>query len=83
MNIALLGASSQIAKGLLRNLVLDQSNQLYLFTRNTLDYQEWLESKHLNLEQCMLNGLEEFNDSIKYDLIINFIGIGDPSKALK
>jgi len=83
VNIALLGASSQIAKGLLRNLVLDQSNQLYLFTRNTLDYQEWLESKHLNLEQCMLNGLEEFNDSIKYDLIINFIGIGDPSKALK
>ena len=37
----------------------------------------------MNLEQCMLNGLEEFNDSIKYDLIINFIGIGDPSKALK
>ncbi|MDA9344651.1 NAD-dependent epimerase/dehydratase family protein, partial [Gammaproteobacteria bacterium] len=83
MKIALLGASSQIAKGLVKNLVLDNSNKLYLFTRNTLDYQEWLKSTRLNSDQCISNRLEEFNDSIKYDLIINFIGIGDPFKALK
>jgi nucleoside-diphosphate-sugar epimerase len=83
MKIALLGSSSQIAKGLLRNFVLDETNQLFLFTRDIVTHQEWLKSKQLNSEQCSINSLEDFNDSIKYDLIINFIGIGDPAKALK
>ena len=83
MKIALLGASSQIARGLLRNFILDEANQLFLFTRDIVSYQEWLNIKQLNSPQCSINSLEEFNDSIKYDLIINFIGIGDPSKALK
>jgi hypothetical protein len=83
VKIALLGASSQIAKGLLRNFILDEANQLFLFTRDIVSYQEWLNIKQLNSPQCSINSLEEFNDSIKYDLIINFIGIGDPSKALK
>ena len=83
MKIALLGSSSQIAKGLLRNFVLDKTNQLFLFTRDIVTHQEWLKTKQLNSVQCSINSLEDFNDSIKYDLIINFIGIGDPAKALK
>ena len=83
MKIAFLGSSSQIAKGLLREFHNDDKHHFYLFTRDTESFNKWINSAKLNSPQVKLESFEKFNSSHEFDLIINFIGIGDPAKALK
>ena len=82
MKVALLGASSQIAKGLLKIFIQDEEHQMHLFTRDLSSFQQWIESNKINSSHLSANSLEAFNHKVEYDLIINFIGIGDPSKAI-
>ena len=83
MKIAFLGSSSQIAKGLLREFHNDDMHDFYLFTRDTESFNIWLDCAKLYSPNVKLETLEKFNSSQKFDLIINFIGIGDPVKALQ
>ena len=82
MKVALLGASSQIAKGLLKIFIQDEGHQMHLFTRDLSSFQQWIKSNKINSSHLSANSLEAFNHAVEYDLIINFIGIGDPSKAI-
>ena len=82
MKIAFLGASSQIAKGLLKEFFNEGIHNLYLFTRDIKSFDEWINDQMLENKYISLDPLENFNSSVQFDLIINFIGIGDPAKAL-
>ena len=83
MKIAFLGSSSQIAKGLLREFYNEDKHHFYLFTRDTESFNDWIESAKLNFQHIKLESFKNFNSSLEFDLIINFVGIGDPAKALK
>jgi hypothetical protein len=43
---------------------------------------EWASSANLNGEY-QVQAYDDFSDNQKYDIIINFVGIGDPEKAQK
>tara|TARA_Y100001970_G_C14146201_1_gene809948 strand:+ start:454 stop:1380 length:927 start_codon:yes stop_codon:yes gene_type:complete len=83
MKIAFLGSSSQIAKGLLRESQNEDKHHFYLFTRDTESFYNWMDNAKLNSINIKLESLKSFNSSHEFDLIINFVGIGDPGKALK
>lgn len=65
--IAILGASSQIAQDVISHLSKNSANQLFLYARN-----------HNADKSCF--SFELFPKQ-KYDLVINFIGSGNPKKT--
>jgi len=80
MDIAILGATSNIAKDLIWNLISsNQSIKLYLFSRRTNE----LRDLFIDHEVEFFGQYSEFSINTTYDVIFNFIGIGDPAKALE
>ena len=49
MNVAFFGASSQIAKGLIKKFSRSKTNKLYFFVRNKESFAIWLVEKKLSL----------------------------------
>jgi len=78
MRIAILGATSQIAKNLISYFLKDSKYELFLFARNTKAVHEFIMTID-SLSIPFIFGFEEF-PSGKYDVVINCIGIGDPRK---
>ncbi|HBG05021.1 MAG: hypothetical protein A2075_19875 [Geobacteraceae bacterium GWC2_58_44] len=78
--IAILGATSHIAKGLTHNFCLAQDAELYLFARSPERVRAFLDSIRLP-EHLPVRVLPfaEFT-SHTYDVVINCVGIGSPSK---
>jgi nucleoside-diphosphate-sugar epimerase len=75
--IAILGATSHIAKGLIDNFCEDKANKLYLFARSTDRVKDFLISINCG-GVCKVKPLAEFGKD-QYDVIINCVGIGDPA----
>lgn len=81
MNIAILGATSQIAKDLISSFSDEDKNKvLYLFTRQPDKLKSWMHEKNINNKYLAID-YGSFNER-KYDAIINFVGIGDPKMAI-
>ena len=80
MKIAILGANSQIAKDLLLSFSKKKNYDFSLFVRKVELLEKWINNKNLN-ESCQVQEYSSFNNNQKYDVIINFVGIGDPAKA--
>jgi len=81
MNIAILGATSQIAKDLISSFSDEDRNKvLYLFTRQPDKLKIWMHEKNINKKYLAID-YGSFNER-KYDAIINFVGIGDPKIAI-
>ena len=78
MKIAILGATSQIAKDLIKSLVNQTDYHCDLYSRNFMFVLDWLKSVNENNHYNVLS-YDEFTISKKYDMIINFVGIGDPA----
>ncbi|MCT8346721.1 hypothetical protein LGZ99_05705 [Photorhabdus temperata] len=80
MKVAILGATSQIAKDLLRQWSdKKQKHELYLFARRITVVEDFISTVvwHNNVK---IYCLEQFTSTkIKFDAILNFIGISDPS----
>jgi len=72
MNIAILGATSQIAQDLILSFSENTNYNLSLFGRNTSSD-----------GQRQIQLYSDFNKNQNYDVIINFVGVGDPVKAQK
>lgn len=78
MKLAILGATSQLAKDLIIRLSKNKNIILHLYSRNTENIKSWLltftnsgyKSKDINY----------FDNNENYDAIINFIGAGNPAK---
>ncbi|AIA70380.1 NAD-dependent epimerase/dehydratase family protein [Pectobacterium atrosepticum] len=79
MHIAILGCTSQIAKDLIRSIYVYSQHDLILFGRTPQQTQSWLAENGIT-SRCSVNQYEEY-PNIDHDVVINFVGIGDPSKA--
>lgn len=81
MNIAILGATSQIARDLICSFANHGEYQLTLFARGIGAVNNWLSNTKLAI--CYdVKSYDEFNYKQKFDVIINFVGVGDPVKVV-
>ncbi len=84
MNIAILGATSNIAKDLILNFVnRNPKIDITLFARNIDDLKAWLDEKEIINKISYIYTYESFSVKKNFDVIFNFVGIGDPAKAMK
>jgi nucleoside-diphosphate-sugar epimerase len=82
MRIAILGATSQIARDLILSFPINKGYDFLLFCRNIELLEKWINSENLS-EKYQVKEYFEFGSHQKYDIIINFVGVGDPAKAQK
>ncbi len=77
--IAILGATSQIAKDLIVSFAAVGYNHLYLFARRPVELKRWIAS--VDLDGRFSVG--EFSGFSKheFDVVINFVGVGNPAQA--
>ena len=81
MQIAILGATSQIAKDLICSFSQNDEHQLTLFARRPEVVSEWLAAGGLQ-GKYQVRSLDQFSTNQSYDALINFIGTGNPEQAL-
>jgi nucleoside-diphosphate-sugar epimerase len=79
MKIAILGATSQIAKDLIVSLLTNTENKLHLFARRPDDARNWLNNIGLS-DLCLIDDFSAFGIQ-DFDVIINFVGVGNPEKT--
>jgi nucleoside-diphosphate-sugar epimerase len=77
--IALFGASSQIAKDLIRSMAQQRKHELLLYVRDIAASERWLYSSGLK-GQCALHLYSQYGKH-PHDVVINFVGVGDPQRA--
>jgi nucleoside-diphosphate-sugar epimerase len=80
MKIAILGATSYIAKDLICSFFKNSCHELSLFSRNSNIVKKWLNKNSIKKEY-KVDEYKYFNVQKEFDVIINFVGIGDPEKA--
>lgn len=80
MRIAILGATSQIAKDLIASFSTRPDTYLHLFARRTEEVTKWLASADL-LERYAVDQFSEFGKQ-EFDAVINFVGVGNPAQAV-
>jgi len=80
MRIAILGATSQIARDLIVSFSAEKDKQLHLFARRPEEVATWL--KTINLpERYLVNDFTVFGEQ-EFDAVINFVGVGNPAQAV-
>jgi nucleoside-diphosphate-sugar epimerase len=80
MNIAILGSTSEIAKDIIYLFAKRNNYSLYLFSRNKEFIINWCNlNKITNKIHC--ESYDNFNSKVNYNVIINFIGAGNPEKV--
>ena len=79
MRIAILGATSQIAKDLIVSFSSASNNQLHLFARRPDGVTAWLASAGL----AGRYSADNFSEFAKHDFdaVINFVGVGNPART--
>ena len=82
MKVSIIGATSQIAKDLVLSFSASKHFSFVLFARNVALLNQWIVDKGLG-NNCQTRGYSEFGTSEVFDVIINFVGVGDPKKAAK
>ena len=80
MHIAILGATSQIAKDLILAFAKQDNHELLLFARRPEIVIHWLVSVGLS-GRYAVKDFETFNTDEHFDAILNFVGVGDPAQA--
>jgi nucleoside-diphosphate-sugar epimerase len=79
--IAILGATSEIARDLIGAFSKKSEHHLTLFGRCPDRIFDWVSSQ-IFTKRYSIKHLDEFDYSDKFDVLINFIGVGNPAKAL-
>lgn len=77
--IAFFGATSAIAKDFLSTFISNVDHSLFLFCRSPILLKKYCDSINLK-KNIVINTYQNFNTSWEFDVIINFIGCGDPQK---
>jgi len=77
--IAIVGASSQIAKDLIRSFAAGGRLALLLYARNLDTTKAWVTEQNLEAI-CTVHGYEAYGELL-HDVVINFVGVGDPRRA--
>lgn len=81
MQIGILGATSEIAKDMILSLSLNDSHTLDLFARRPDIVKSWLMSAGLH-ERYAAYAFDEFHEKHNYEVIVNFVGAGNPVKTI-
>lgn len=79
MRIAILGATSQIAKDLVLSFSAQSKHELTLFARRPEVVTHWLESIDLRGRYAVAD-FWAFGEDKNFDAILNFVGVGDPAQ---
>lgn len=80
MRIAILGATSRIAKDLIRLFSLENSYELVLFARSPQEVSDWMSASGIKNYHPVCN-FTSFKNDQHLDALINFVGVGDPAAA--
>ena len=82
MKIAMLGATSQIAKDLIISFSEDrnENHEVIMFSRSPDKVDKQFNRLGKKIKFLNLSYLD-FNNSLSFDVIINFVGVGDPAQA--
>ena len=80
MNIAILGSTSEIAKDIIYLFSKRTNYSLHLFSRNKEYLINWSTLNNLT-SKILCETYENFNYKGNYNVIINFIGAGNPEKV--
>jgi len=80
MLIAILGATSQIAKDLVRSFAAQSTHELVLYARRPEAVKQWLSSVDLP-ERYPAHDFDGFKTNDHFDAILNFVGVGNPTLA--
>jgi nucleoside-diphosphate-sugar epimerase len=80
MRIAILGATSQIAKDLVQSFAANSKDDLVLFARRPEAVAQWLADVGLVGKYAVAN-FAAFNSDQHFDAILNFVGVGNPTQA--
>ena len=81
MRIAFLGATSQISRDLIQSFNSKSTDdELFLFARNIDNLNLWLKNNNLDGRYSAYK-IEEFSNQFRFDVVINFIGVGNPAEA--
>ena len=80
MRIAILGATSQIAKDLVRSFAAQSTHELVLYARRAEAVKQWLSSVDLP-EHYPAHDFAAFNSDEHFDALLNFVGVGNPAQA--
>ena len=80
MRIAILGATSQIAKDLLVAFAKQDNHELVLFARRPEIVMPWLASVGLS-GRYAVKDFAAFSIDEHFDALLNFVGVGDPAQA--
>ena len=82
MNIAILGATSQIAKDLILSISRAEDYSLTLFARRPEVVDNWLNSVDLK-NRYTTYCFNEFHSEKNFNVVINFVGVGNPAQAIE
>jgi nucleoside-diphosphate-sugar epimerase len=80
MRIAILGATSQIAKDLVQSFCAQSSHELVLYARRPEVVSQWLVSVGL-VGRYAVADFAAFSSDEQFDAILNFVGVGNPAQA--
>lgn len=81
MRIAILGATSQIARDLIISFAAAGKDNLHLFARKPDEVNKWLDCAGL-ANRYTVDDFAEFAKH-EYDAIINFVGVGNPARIVE
>jgi len=79
MRIAILGASSQIGKDLIRSFANAGRGELLLYVRDKTVMTDWVEHNQLK-GFCSIHHYDSYGES-PHEIVMNFVGVGDPLRA--
>lgn len=80
MRVAVLGATSQIAKDLVQSFAAQSSHELVLYARRPDVVAHWLTRVGLAGRYAVAD-FAAFSTGEHFDAILNFVGVGDPAQA--
>ena len=80
MRIAILGATSQIARDLIESFAEHDTQTLVLYARRPQAVCDWLARVNLS-ERYAVHGFDAFGAHEHFDAIMNFVGVGNPAQA--
>lgn len=80
MQIAVLGATSNIAKDLIMSFAAQTPHEFVLFARRPEAVKTWLSAVGL-ASCCTTAEFDAFNTMSKFDAVLNFVGVGNPAQA--
>lgn len=81
MRIAILGATSQIAKDLVLSFNAYGTAEFVLYARSPSAVMDWLSTVGLP-ERYAVADFESFSSAQHFDAILNFVGVGNPAQAV-